>query len=244
MASEVGICNLALSNLGDAATVASINPPEGSAQAEHCARFYPIARDALLEMHDWSFATKRMVLPLLATNPTNQWAYAYAAPSDMVNTISVLDMNATDDTSAPLLADAIFTGYPVTPGVDGMSNYQLLPQMGIYTPQPFSLESGADGSDVIYTNQANACLRYVAKITDTTKFSPLFINTLAASLTSMLAGPVLKGEAGATMAMRWHLIAFGQDGKSGFFGKAAASDAGQKRATTRDRQQVSWVVGR
>ena len=37
-----------LGHIGDAATVSSINPPEGSAQAEHCARFYPIARDALL----------------------------------------------------------------------------------------------------------------------------------------------------------------------------------------------------
>ena len=59
MASDVEICNLALSHLGDTATVASIDPPEGSAQAEHCARFYPIARDALLEKHDWSWATRR-----------------------------------------------------------------------------------------------------------------------------------------------------------------------------------------
>lgn len=51
MASEVDICNLALARLGDNATVASIDPPEGSAQAEHCARFYAIARDSLLEMH-------------------------------------------------------------------------------------------------------------------------------------------------------------------------------------------------
>ena len=48
MASAVDICNLALSHLGDTATVASLDPPEGSAQAEHCARFYPVARDALV----------------------------------------------------------------------------------------------------------------------------------------------------------------------------------------------------
>ena len=48
MPSEVDICNLALGHLGDSATVATIDPPEGSAQAEHCARFYPIARDARL----------------------------------------------------------------------------------------------------------------------------------------------------------------------------------------------------
>ena len=46
MASVADICNMALGHLGDSATVASIDPPEGSAQAEHCARFYPMVRDA------------------------------------------------------------------------------------------------------------------------------------------------------------------------------------------------------
>ena len=48
MATEVDICNLALAHLGDDATIASLNPPEGSAQAEKAARFYPIARNSLL----------------------------------------------------------------------------------------------------------------------------------------------------------------------------------------------------
>jgi hypothetical protein len=67
VASEVDICNLALGHIGDSATVSSINPPEGSAQAEHCSRFYPIARDSLLEMHNWGFATKRTNLALLSS---------------------------------------------------------------------------------------------------------------------------------------------------------------------------------
>ena len=72
MASPVDICNTALAYLGDVANVVSIDPAEGSAQAEHCARFYPLARDALLEMHDWGFATRRVALAGLA-NPTTQW---------------------------------------------------------------------------------------------------------------------------------------------------------------------------
>ena len=58
MATEVDICNMALSFLGDRATVTSINPPEGSAQAEHCARFYPMALNEMLAQARWSFATK------------------------------------------------------------------------------------------------------------------------------------------------------------------------------------------
>ena len=59
MATEIDICNLALAHLGDDATIASIKPPEGSAQAEHAARYYPIARNSLLESHTWNFAAKR-----------------------------------------------------------------------------------------------------------------------------------------------------------------------------------------
>jgi hypothetical protein len=230
VASETDICNLALAHLGDSATVSSIDPPEGSAQAEHCARFYPIARDALLEMHDWGFATKRAILAQLS-NPSSQWAYCYAQPSDLVNTISVLDRYATDDTSVGM-------SYPTAWGEAPMTNG------GVYTPQAFQLETADDGTDILYTNQANALLRYVARVTDTTRFSPLFIQTLSWSLAAMLAGPVIKGEAGQGEAARCELIAFGRDGKSGKFGLAAASDAGQKRATTRDRQQVSWINAR
>ena len=48
MSSVVDICNIALSRLGDRATVTSIDPPEGSAQADHCRRFYPIALKTIL----------------------------------------------------------------------------------------------------------------------------------------------------------------------------------------------------
>lgn len=79
MASEVEICNLALGHLGDTATVASLDPPEGSAQAEHCARFYPIARDMMLQAHAWNFATRRIQLAQLGEAPYG-WTYAYARP--------------------------------------------------------------------------------------------------------------------------------------------------------------------
>lgn len=80
MASEVDIANLALGHLGDDATVASFDPPEGSPQAEHCAHFYPVARDVMLEEHAWSFATTTATLTPLGT-PPDGWAYSYAVPN-------------------------------------------------------------------------------------------------------------------------------------------------------------------
>ena len=38
--------------------------------------------------------------------------------------------------------------------------------------------SDANGNEVIYTNQANATLRYTGRVTDTTKFPPLFVDAL------------------------------------------------------------------
>lgn len=235
MASVLDICNLALSQLGDSATVSSINPPEGSAQADHCARFYPLARDSLLEMHDWSFATRRALLVQL-DNTVTQWAYCYAAPSDMLNPIAVLDSTATDDLATVL--------QPTDPWLSAVPGYGGTPLVAAPAPQPYVLERNDDGAEVVRTNQAAALLRYTARVTDPTRFSPLFARALAASLSSMLAGPLLKGEAGAAAALRWQVVAFGQDGRSGWFGRAAASDAGQKRDPVRDHHQVAWLAGR
>lgn len=231
MASEVDICNVALSHLGDAATVASISPPEGSAQAEHCAVFYPIARDALLEMHDWGFATTRAALTQV-TNTTSTWAFCYAVPADMLSPFAVLDPLALDDNSAEITQASNW--------LQGVS----LPAGGIYTPQPYQIETAADGTSILLTNQEDAVLRYVRRVTDTTRFTPLFTKTLHRSLAALLAGPVIKGEAGIKVGAMQEMIAFGRDGKSGLFGAAAASDSNQKRTTTRERHQVSWLAGR
>lgn len=96
MATIVDIANLALANLGDDATVASLDPPEGSVQAEHCARFYPIARDSLLAMHAWGFATRRAEPALLASTST-AWVYQYRLPSDCVRVLGLLPEGATRD---------------------------------------------------------------------------------------------------------------------------------------------------
>lgn len=225
MASDVDICNLALAHLGDTATVASINPPEGSAQADHCARFYPIARNAMLEMHSWSFATKRVSLGASLVSPASDWLYCYAQPTDVVNLLGVLDPNASDDYSI-----GIPPPYPY-PGFVGAT-----PNVGVYTPQPFSPETLTDGTQVILTNQQNALLRYTALITDPTKFTPLFIVALSDLLASYLAGPVLKGESGTQAAQAW-LNQFQID-----FAKATASDANQRRIEV--VQDVDWMTGR
>jgi hypothetical protein len=99
MSSVVDICNVALARLGDSATVSSIDPPEGSMQAEHCAIFYPIARDSLLETHDWNFATSRWRLARITGTPPGRWSFSYSLPPDFIRAISVF---SEDNEDAPV----------------------------------------------------------------------------------------------------------------------------------------------
>lgn len=226
MPSVVDICNLALAHLGDTATVASIDPPEGSAQAEHCQRFYPIARDTLLEMHSWSFATKRSTGAQIE-NVWPMWQYAYAMPVDAHHIIAVLPPDATDDYSTNFLPST----YP-----DYYTNYSPSIAAGQYVPQKFSIETGDDGSEVILTNQQQAVFRYEFIATDPTKFSPLFTLALSWHLASMLAGPVIKGDQGAAEAKRCAGM------MAQFLGKAMIADSDTRKI--RPEHIVSWMAGR
>lgn len=98
MSSDVDVCNTALSHLGDEAEVVAIVPPDGSIQSKHCGRFYPIARDRLLEMHPWSFAVKRVTLANLTA--IAGWTYAYGVPTAMIRPLSILPDTAPDDSTS------------------------------------------------------------------------------------------------------------------------------------------------
>jgi hypothetical protein len=226
MASQVDICNLALAHLGDNATVSSIDPPEGSAQAQHCKRFYSIALDSLLEMHYWNFSVRRVVLPLLTT-VWDQWKYAYAVPGNSINFISVMPSDVVDDYSTRFVpTDSPSFGHNYSPVIAG----------GRYSPQPYTVETQVDGSQVLLTNQENAILRYTVHVTDTTLFSPLFTLTLSWHLASMLAGPIIKGSEGAAEAKRCTQM------MAGYLAEAQASDANQR--SIKPEHIVPWTAGR
>jgi len=226
MASEIDICNLALAHLGDVATVSSINPPEGSAQAQHCAMFYPIARDSLFEMHSWGFATKRIALASV-TSEWPMWSYAYAIPADAVNLIAVLPPEAQDDYS---------TRFSPTDTPGYYANNAPIMAAGRYVPQPFVTEVNSAGQHCILTDQENAILRYTYQLNNPTEFSPLFVMALSWHLASMLAGPVIKGDAGAAEAKRC------QQAMTAWLQQARASDANQRQV--KPEHIVHWMSGR
>jgi len=162
MSSAVDICNLALSRVGDEASLSGLAPPEGSVEADHCKRWYPIARNALFEAHNWNFLTRRMRLAKLQTD-SFEWAYAYALPHDVLHAIAVYSTNDPEHTC------------------------------------DFQIESTSTGG-VLYTNCADAILRYTQVTDEAERFPPLFVDALAWLLASYLAGAVIRGNGGLQVA--------------------------------------------
>lgn len=201
MSSEIDIVNLALSHLGEDATVSSIDPPEGSAEAEHAAMFYPMARDTLLEMHEWRFATKRVLLALLDSD-VFEWSYSYALPSGMLRALAVLpETSSAED--------------------DG---------------EDYDQQLDADDVQVILTNCEDASLKYTARVTDTTRFPPLFVEAVSWLLASHMAGPLIKGDAGRKVAASCLQTAMG------FLAQAKVSDANQRKI--QPVHTPGWIGGR
>lgn len=209
MASVIDICNLALGRIGQQANVSSIVPSDGSAAADFCASWYPIARDAMLEMHSWGFATRRANLALLDGAAPNGWMFAYAVPTDAIKVIDVKlpTVNPGGEFNTDLWWRNRAPEFSVLNLVDNQN-------------QQFVVESLDDGTMAIYTNVQDAIAIYTARVTDTTKFPPLFVNALAWLLASYLAGPITKD---ATI-IRSTYESFTVEG-----GKAMASDSNARR---------------
>jgi hypothetical protein len=198
MASVLDICNLALSHIGEAANLSSIDPPEGSVAAELCSRFYAIARDNVLVMHDWGFATRRALPVSLADVPAG-WQYAYALPADLLKVIKVV------------------------PDESGCAEWWA---------NHYAVESG-----VLVSQMASPMLVYVAREEDATRYPSLFVQALSLYLASLLAGPIIKGDTGASMAK--NCLALVQS----ILAQAIAVDARQGRDKPLHRPEALRVRG-
>ena len=82
--SEPQIANVALTRLGHLQIVTF---DDGTKPSDLCRLHYPICRDALLRMHAWNFAIRRVALALSATAPNHEYSYAYALPTDCIRVI-------------------------------------------------------------------------------------------------------------------------------------------------------------
>lgn len=89
MASEVGICNLALIKLGTPNTITALT--DGTKNANLCQAVYEDRRDFLLRAHYWNFSIARVQLAQSTTAPTFGYDYKYALPADNLRVVDVFD---------------------------------------------------------------------------------------------------------------------------------------------------------
>ena len=86
MASEVDICNIALSNLGERPITARNDQNQ---RARACDNRFDDVRDLVLRSHVWNCALKREQLTSSATAPVWGYDVAYPKPAKMLRLISV-----------------------------------------------------------------------------------------------------------------------------------------------------------
>lgn len=208
MASVSDICNMALSHVGADATITSITPPDGSVEAGHCARFYPIARREALEMSAWIFAKTRVELAQV-DNPSTTWTYAYALPSDCIRPLRVLQSVVV----TALFSDVFWVSPMAT------ADIAMFTERG---SADFEIENG-----VLFTHEPDAVLMYVRDITDTTKFSTTLASGISYLLAAYLAGPIIKGMPGANTSGSLRKIAASVLGEAEVLNANSSSEAAE-----------------
>ena len=86
MSSEINICNLALSSLGQG-PITSITSPSNNTE-QLCSLHYPICRDSVLEAANWTFANARATLDSpLVTAPNWGFTNQFELPTDCMRVI-------------------------------------------------------------------------------------------------------------------------------------------------------------
>lgn len=217
MTTQVDVCNLALSYIGNKAKVTSLSPPDGSNEVTQCNRFYSSSVEAVLKMHNWSFAMQKAQLTYVDTDEAYTgesddpaWNYRYIIPSDYMHAVAILPDGAKND-------------------------YYVI---GVKQPVDYAIKLDSDDVQRIYTNEPDAWLRYVSSLsaTDPSQWDPLFKLAVSWHLASMLAGALIKGEQGANEADRC-LRRMSQ-----YLAEARSRDSSERQVTP--TQGVSWIQAR
>ena len=181
MASEIEICNLALSNIRGG----SINSfTEGSHPAQQCALKYDILRDRCLREIPWQFNRSIKALASLPIDIFN-YAYAYSYPTDCLKIHRMMGEY-----------EKIEAG-----SVDRVSRYrdpEVLSLKDARRQVPYEVFT-IDGVKMIGADECNLYIDYVAKVEDPNAFSADFILALSHLLAAEIAVPIVGAELGRAL---------------------------------------------
>lgn len=169
---DVHICNLTLSMLGDVGAITALDQ-QGSDPARRVGLHYPQAKSAALARRDWRFARRYAAASVVATQDSTppiavaHWAYAYAYPEKCVRVWGVVPPTWSPSAPDPTLRIPFEVGHFVS--------------------------SSTEESAVVYCNQGEAVLRYTYDVSEA--FMPAaFIDYLTAELARRLVVPLAKAK--------------------------------------------------
>lgn len=185
------ICNMSLSMIGAQASVQSINPSDGSAQANACATFYTPVTQMLLRAAHWNCARKQISLTQLKSiyvngqlspnPPPTPWYYEYAVPPDSLKMRFLLNLTPQSSIDPPLTTGG--AQFPVPQALTGFSRF---------TPA-VDLDPTGNPVKVILTNQCQAQGVYTADISQTPDlWDSQFLMAAATSLASYLVNTLAR----------------------------------------------------
>lgn len=165
MASEVAICNKALSRIGIDQLIESLNDP--NSRARQCLLHYAETRDEVLEDFPWNFAQKVSALAVVSGVTVPGWQYVYRYPSDCLRAQVITDEGGA---RIPLLAS--FWTYDV------WDYDNLFPQQN-RIPFRVMADPATDGARIIVTDIPDAYMWYTQRVTSPNQFSTLFRSALS-----------------------------------------------------------------
>jgi len=171
MSNAIDICNMALSHIGSPRIQAFTDRTK---QGFDCDLHYEPVRDSVLRAFPWNFAKKRKVLAL-SDNTISGWTYAYAYPTDCLRAMDIYN---------PLQSQSYTDGY-YDNGVYVQSAVQVKANR---TKFEISLNDG-NTRRLVLTDQEDAELIYIARVTDPNVFDTEFTKALAYALAAELAIP-------------------------------------------------------
>lgn len=210
--SDTDVANRALSAIGTRSQIASLQ--EISNEAQQCALLiYPV-RDELLRMAPWNCATNFNSMDLICAAPGTPenpsvgnsvwtkgipappWAYEYVYPQDCIRPLWIVPQFTTGFAAGVPITTAVTGGAPQfwngPPVKFKVSIDQIDPVSGLPTT------TGLD-QRVILTNQEQAILCYLKRVTNPNVMDEQFVQAWVAALAARLTIPLNGDKAMANM---------------------------------------------
>jgi hypothetical protein len=170
--SDVAICNLALTKLGDLRITAL---SDNTKPARELNAVYGMLRDKLQRTYNWRFCVKRAQLAADVAAPLFDFTSQYTAPADLLRILQVGTYFPSPD-----LSDLIGSG-----------------------GQEWVLEGGK----ILTRDSGQLNIRYLARITETTRFDPSFDDAFSALLAYNVCEALTQSDAKKNAALRDYRMA-------------------------------------